>query len=88
MLLPRQRVSSLRETTAGPSCSPKRIAGTSRATTPRLIQRSGRGLEANIDGEGVFVGKAALFAEVEGPALPVAVQKDVAELEERGRTTR
>jgi Cd2+/Zn2+-exporting ATPase len=48
---------------------------------------TGRGLAAEIGGIPVFVGKAALFAEIDGPALPEAVRSVVENLEERGRTT-
>ena len=48
---------------------------------------TGRGLAAEIGGVPVFVGKAALFAEVDGPPLPAALRTVVADLEERGRTT-
>ncbi|WP_207791894.1 heavy metal translocating P-type ATPase [Siccirubricoccus phaeus] len=48
---------------------------------------TGRGLAARINDEAVFVGKAALFAEVEGPSLPAAVRTTVEDLEVQGRTT-
>ncbi|MDO9501799.1 heavy metal translocating P-type ATPase [Falsiroseomonas sp.] len=46
----------------------------------------GRGLAARIGEAPVFVGKAALFAEIEGPPIPAAVQAAIAELEAQGRT--
>jgi Cd2+/Zn2+-exporting ATPase len=48
---------------------------------------TGRGLEASLDGERVFVGKSELFAEVEGPPLPAAVRAMIENLEQQGRTT-
>ncbi len=47
----------------------------------------GRGLSAEIGGQPVFVGKAALFAEIEGPDLPPAIRAVVESLEQQGRTT-
>ena len=52
-----------------------------------LMNIIGRGLSAEIGGQPVLVGKAALFAEVDGPALPSAIQAVVEDLEQRGRTT-
>ena len=48
---------------------------------------TGRGLSAKINGASVLVGKAALFADVEGPPPEAAVQATVKDLEARGRTT-
>jgi Cd2+/Zn2+-exporting ATPase len=56
-----------------------------KATDMRSID--GRGLAARIGTEPVFVGKAALFAEVDGPSLPEAVRTTIGDLEESGRTT-
>jgi Cd2+/Zn2+-exporting ATPase len=55
------------------------------ATALRSI--TGRGLAARIGEDAVFVGKAALFAEIEGPPVTPEVQAMIAGLEERGRTT-
>ncbi|KPL53343.1 hypothetical protein ABB55_14895 [Prosthecomicrobium hirschii] len=52
-----------------------------------LRSLTGRGLEARIGGEAVLVGKAALFAEVPGPAVPATLQASVRALETAGRTT-
>ncbi|MDN2582143.1 heavy metal translocating P-type ATPase [Aquibium sp. ELW1220] len=52
-----------------------------------LMNIIGRGLSAEIGGQPVLVGKAALFAEVDGPALPSTIQAVVEDLEQRGRTT-
>jgi Zn2+/Cd2+-exporting ATPase len=48
---------------------------------------TGRGLAAEIGGVAVFVGKAALFAEIDGPPVPEAVRSVVENLEKQGRTT-
>jgi Cd2+/Zn2+-exporting ATPase len=47
----------------------------------------GRGLVARIATEPLFVGKAALFMEIEGPPLPAALHAMDKQLEETGRTT-
>jgi Cd2+/Zn2+-exporting ATPase len=48
---------------------------------------TGRGLSARIGTDPVHVGKAALFAEIDGPPMPQAVLAAIADLEARGRTT-
>ena len=53
----------------------------------KLQNLIGRGLSAEIGGQSVLVGKAALFAEIEGPDLPSAIRAVVEDLERRGRTT-
>ena len=52
-----------------------------------LSSITGRGLAARVGGEQVFVGKATLFAEVEGTPLPAELQGMISGLEEQGRTT-
>ena len=48
---------------------------------------AGRGPTARIGKDVVFVGNAALFTEIDGPAVSTEVPAMVADLEERGRTT-
>lgn len=48
---------------------------------------TGRGLAARIGTDPVHVGKAALFAEIDGPPLPAEIQAMIADLEQQGRTT-
>lgn len=48
---------------------------------------TGRGLRATIDGQAVFVGKAALFSEIDGVPLTEDVRSRVDQLEQDGRTT-
>ena len=64
-----------------------RLGGEAPPEAQDLRSITGRGLTARIGGEAVFVGKAALFAEVEGPPLPAAVRAVVENLEQEGRTT-
>jgi Zn2+/Cd2+-exporting ATPase len=62
-------------------------AGVTVPEASELRSITGRGLAARIGEDAVFVGKAALFAEVEGPPVTPEVQAMIAGLEERGRTT-
>lgn len=55
------------------------------ATNIRSI--TGRGVTAEIEGEPVFIGKDDLFAEIEGPPLPLDLRAEVEILESKGRTT-
>ncbi len=48
---------------------------------------TGRGIQADIDGETVFIGKDDLFDEIDGPPLPEAIRESVEALEQTGRTT-
>ena len=48
---------------------------------------TGRGIQANVEGKAVHVGKDDLFSEVEGPSLPDSIRKTVETLEAEGRTT-
>ncbi|MGK7867689.1 heavy metal translocating P-type ATPase [Falsiroseomonas sp. E2-1-a20] len=48
---------------------------------------TGRGLSARIGADPVHVGKAVLFAEIDGPPLTAEIQAMIAGLEQRGRTT-
>ena len=64
-----------------------RLGGEAPPEAQDLRSITGRGLAARIGGEPVFVGKAALFAEIEGPPLPAAVRAAVEDLERQGRTT-
>lgn len=59
-----------------------RVAG-----ADNLQSITGRGLVAEIAGEKVYVGKAALFAEIDGSPIPVDVAETSENLEKQGRTT-
>lgn len=48
---------------------------------------TGRGLRATVDGQSVFIGKAALFSEIEGAPLTDEISTTVEQLEHDGRTT-
>lgn len=48
---------------------------------------TGRGLSATVEGKSVFIGKAALFAEVEGSPPTDEISTTVEQLEHDGRTT-
>lgn len=52
-----------------------------------LKSLTGRGVEAQVDGEITHIGKDDLFNEVDGPALPEEVREVVDSLESLGRTT-
>jgi Cd2+/Zn2+-exporting ATPase len=62
-------------------------AGVTVPEATELRSITGRGLAARIGEDAAFVGKAALFAEIEGPPVTPEVQAMIADLEERGRTT-
>ena len=48
---------------------------------------TGRGIQANVEGESVYIGKDELFAEVGGTPVPDAVRQAVESLQRDGRTT-
>ena len=48
---------------------------------------TGHGLVARLDGEEVFLAKAALFYDIAGPPLPESLRATAVELEQQGRTT-
>lgn len=62
-------------------------AGVTVPEAMELRSITGRGVTARIGEDVVFVGKAALFAEIEGTPVTPEVQAMIAGLEERGRTT-
>lgn len=67
----------------------KKLSGKSleipKATNLKSI--TGRGIQAEVEGKLVHIGKDDLFAEVEGTPLPDAIRDTVTELETNGRTT-
>ena len=65
----------------------ERLDGEAVEEASDLESITGRGVRAVLSGEAVFIGKGALFGEVEGPPLPEAVRRAVERLEEEGRTT-
>ena len=48
---------------------------------------TGRGIRASLGGVPVYIGKDALFDEIDGPSLPDALRETVESLESEGRTT-
>lgn len=48
---------------------------------------TGRGIRAQVEGKTVYIGKDALFAEVDAPLLPDTIREAVEQLERDGRTT-
>ncbi|WP_145111312.1 heavy metal translocating P-type ATPase [Botrimarina mediterranea] len=48
---------------------------------------TGRGIQAEVEGQLAHIGKDDLFGEVEGPPLPDAIRELVESLEREGRTT-
>ncbi|MEF8797589.1 MAG: heavy metal translocating P-type ATPase, partial [Salinivenus sp.] len=48
---------------------------------------TGRGLRASVGGLPVYVGKQALFDDIDGPPLPAPLRETVAALEDDGKTT-
>ena len=65
----------------------ERLGGSSIPQAHSLRSITGRGVTAVIDGQAVHIGKDDLFGEVDGPALPEAIRKQVEALEADGRTT-
>ena len=64
-----------------------RLAGQSPAEASNLRSITGRGVQADVEGEPTFVGKDDLFDEVEGEAVPESLKLRIDQLEARGRTT-
>ena len=48
---------------------------------------TGRGVQAKLGDDVVYIGKDALFEEIDGPALPDALNSEIERLEAAGRTT-
>ncbi|MGE0769820.1 MAG: heavy metal translocating P-type ATPase, partial [Hyphomicrobiaceae bacterium] len=63
-----------------------RLGKTAAAAASNLRSITGRGVEAVVDGEKTHVGKAVLFSEIDGPALPGDLRCRIDELEAAGRT--
>lgn len=56
-------------------------------TATELRSITGRGVQATVDGETVFIGSPKLFGEVAGELLPQGLREAGLRLEEAGRTT-
>jgi len=57
------------------------------ATAHDVQSITGRGVQATVDGQQVYIGKDTLFEEIEGSPLPVALRESVEKLKASGRTT-
>lgn len=64
-----------------------RLGGARLPEARNLRSITGRGVQAEIDGEQVVIGKLDLFGEIDGPAVPDELKGRVADLEANGRTT-
>lgn len=65
----------------------QRLAGDFPLQAHGLKSITGRGVQARIEGQIVYIGKDALFSEVDGPPLPEATREQIEKLEADGRTT-
>lgn len=64
----------------------KRLGGAPPADASDVRSITGRGVEATVDGEKTYIGKAVLFTEVDRSSLPDDVRTRLDELESTGRT--
>lgn len=65
----------------------ERMPGQNEEEAKDLESITGRGVEARIGGETVYIGKDDLFREVDGPELPQEISKVIEQLEIDGRST-
>ena len=65
----------------------ERLKGDATSEAHDVQSITGRGVKATVDSQPVYIGKDSLFAEVEGPPLPVALRESVEKLKASGRTT-
>jgi Cd2+/Zn2+-exporting ATPase len=65
----------------------ERLKGASVPQATALQSITGRGVQAQVEGHLVHIGKDDLFDEVEGPPLPATLRERVESLENEGRTT-
>ncbi len=70
---------------SGPTTQDSEFYQIPEATGLRSI--TGRGVQAMVDDQIIYIGKDDLFSEVDGPPLPDALHKKVESLEANGRTT-
>ncbi|GMV29112.1 MAG: ATPase [Rhodanobacteraceae bacterium] len=64
----------------------QRLRETPIPTATSLESLTGRGLQADVEGKAVHLGKKVLFSEIEGPGLPVSLAARIEALEGEGRT--
>ena len=65
----------------------ERLDGREQPAASGLRAITGRGVVAEVAGDSVYVGSAALFGEVDGPPLPAVLRETVERLADQGRTT-
>ncbi|WP_313912813.1 heavy metal translocating P-type ATPase [Tahibacter sp.] len=64
----------------------QRLSETPIPVASDLQSLTGRGLQANVEGKTVHLGKKMLFSEIEGPGIPVSLAGRIEALENQGRT--
>ena len=65
----------------------ERLAGVALQVATNLQSLTGKGLRAEVDGQVVYIGKRALFAEIDTAGLPPDLDARMLRLESEGRTT-
>lgn len=65
----------------------EQLTGGDEAIATQLRSITGRGVQAVVAGEAVFVAKRNLFSEIEGPPIPEELRSRLDALEASGRTT-
>jgi len=65
----------------------ERLGERSPAPASSLRSITGRGVQADVEGEPTYIGKDDLFNEVKGEPLPESIKSRIANLESSGRTT-
>lgn len=65
----------------------ERLGGVALPIATQLQSLTGKGLRAEVDGQTVYIGKRALFAEIDTAGLPPDLDARMRQLESEGRTT-
>ena len=65
----------------------ERLGGAALPVATNLQSLTGKGLRAEVDGQVVYIGKRALFAEIDAAGLPPDLNARMLRLESEGRTT-
>lgn len=65
----------------------ERLNGAALPVATSLQSLTGKGLRAEVDGQAVYIGKRALFAEIDAAGLPQDLDARMRQLESEGRTT-
>jgi Zn2+/Cd2+-exporting ATPase len=64
-----------------------RLKNSTSSVATALQGITGRGVKATVDGQIVYIGKEALFADIGGAPIPETLQRSVNDLKTKGRTT-